>query len=139
MPTTPPTRSRATQPDVVGLGDDRDAEVGGEPDDDDVENRPDPGHLLERDPEQEDDSAGDDDDLTESERHLLGQALVEHVPRVQAEGRLDHHRHREAVQEQAGATRRTRRSGMRFIVKAQLRDPRPHLFWMAARRRERVP
>jgi len=91
----------AAQPRVVGLVDDGDAGIGREPDHDDVEDRADSRHLAQRDPQQEHDGPHEDDDLTEGQRQVARQSFVEDVPRVQTQGRLDHHRHREAVEEQS--------------------------------------
>ena len=92
----------AAQHQIVRLVDHRYPEIGREPDDDHIENCANARHLALRYPDQQDDSTDDDDDLSKRQGKVSCQPLMEHVPRIQAEGRLDHHRHREAVQEQPG-------------------------------------
>ena len=75
--------------------------IGGDPDDDRVGDRADTGHLLERDPEDQHQEADDDEHLAEAERHVVGDARVEHVPWSQPQAAAHHHRQRDAVQHQA--------------------------------------
>jgi hypothetical protein len=89
------------KPQRVRLGDHRDAEVGRQADHQHVQHGADPWPLPQGDPQQQHDGARGDDDLAERETDVTGDALVEDVPRIEAQGRLDQHRHREAVQEQA--------------------------------------
>jgi len=82
----------------VGLVDHGNAEVGGKADDHDVEDRADARHLPQRDPQQQDQRADSDRDLAKGQWEVMCHSFVEDVPRIEAEGRLHHHRHGEAVQ-----------------------------------------
>jgi hypothetical protein len=74
--------------------------VGGQSDEDDVQHRADAGPLLEWNPEHQHQGADGDRDLTERERHMVGQPLMEDVPRIEAQARLHEHRQGEAVEQQ---------------------------------------
>ena len=76
-------------------------DVGGQADHEGVRDRPEPGHLAERDPGQHHHEADDHQRLPDVDREVLGQAGVQHVPRRQAEVGADHQRDREPVQHQA--------------------------------------
>ena len=80
----------------------REAGVHGQPDHHDVAHRAQPGPLAQRHPQQQHQRADDDDDRAERPAQLVGQALVQHVPRVQAQVGAQHHRHGEPVQGQPG-------------------------------------
>jgi len=72
-----------------------------EPDHDDVADRADPGTLPQRDPQQQHQRADRDDDPAELDAGAPRDALVQHVPRVQAEAGPDHQRHADAEQDEA--------------------------------------
>jgi hypothetical protein len=64
--------------------------------------RPEAGPLAQRDPRQQDERARDDHDRAERQAGAVRDALVEDVPRVEAEPGADLERHARAVQDQAG-------------------------------------
>ena len=66
-----------------------------------VDHGPDAEALAERDPEQQHEQAEQDDDGAEAQAGVVGDALVQHVVRAQAELGLDHHRDPDAERERA--------------------------------------
>ena len=75
-----------------GGRDEGDRDVGGGPDEDDVQERPQPGPLAERPPQREDRDAEEDAHGPDLQAEMVGDALVERLPRPEAQARLDHHR-----------------------------------------------
>lgn len=76
--------------------------VGGQADHDDVAHRADPGALAQRDPGEQHRRADDDDDPPQRQAGVPGQALVQHVPRGQAQPRGDHQRRAGAEDHEPG-------------------------------------
>ena len=68
----------------------------------DVADRADAGALAQRDPGEQDGSAGEDDDGAEREAGAVRDALVEDVPRIETEAGADLQRHARAVEDEAG-------------------------------------
>ncbi len=85
-----------------GRGQDVERRVDRETDDDHVADGADAGPLAERHPEQQYESADADDDPAELQAGPAGDALVQHVPRIEAEPGADHQRHADPEQDQAG-------------------------------------
>ena len=63
-----------------GLVEQRERGVGGEPDDQRVGDRAEPGHLPQRDPQQQHQEAAEHHGLADGDREALDQAGVQHVP-----------------------------------------------------------
>ena len=81
-----------------GVGSTASVGVHGQADHHHVAQRADAGPLPQRDPEQQHQRADHDHDPAEAQPGVPGHALVEHVPGVQAEPRLDHEGHADPVE-----------------------------------------
>jgi hypothetical protein len=86
------------RPQVIRRSDERQARIGCETNEGDIQHGSDPRTLAQRDPQQQDDGTDGDDHLSERHGQVVRQALVEDVPRVESESRLDQQRHGEAVE-----------------------------------------
>lgn len=81
----------------VGRREHRQTCVGSQADHHDVRHGAEPRPLPQRDPQQQHDGTGRDDHLAEGEWEAQRDALVEDVPRVQAESGAHQQGHRESV------------------------------------------
>ena len=96
-----PDHHRDLSPEPVDRVDRRQHHVDHHADHDHVADRPEPGPLAQRDPQHQDADADDDRPGADPEADSPGEALMEHVPRVDAEPGEQQHRARDAVQDQA--------------------------------------
>lgn len=126
-------QQRDPSPHRTGCGNERDARVGGQPDEENVEHSANARPLLQRDPQQQDDRAHDDDHLAEGEWDMVRQTFVKDVPGVQAEPGLDHEGHREAVKQEADDQLREARSHHRFRFGSKGSNGRPVIMPRPAR------
>ena len=76
--------------------------VGDQADHDDVGDRADAGPLPQRDPQQQHDDGGEVDDQPDGQADPLGDALVEDVPRAEAEVGPHHQPQADPEEHQAG-------------------------------------
>jgi hypothetical protein len=87
--------------EVAGLGQHRERGVDGQADHDHVADGAHAGALPQRDPRQQHQRADADDDPTERQPGAFGEALVQHVPRVQTKARGQHQGHAHTEQDEA--------------------------------------
>ncbi|GGW89331.1 hypothetical protein GCM10010353_00340 [Streptomyces chryseus] len=82
----------------VHLGHEGERAVHRDADHHDVGDGAEPGAMAHRDPQQQDGGADGDGDHADRQPGLLGQALMQHPPGLQAEPRPDQHRRTHSVQ-----------------------------------------
>ena len=86
----------------VRLGQEGERHVHGGPDDEDVEDRAEAGALAQRHPEQEDGGAHGDVEHAQAEAGVVAEALVEDVPRAEAQVGVGHQGDADAHGHEAG-------------------------------------